>query len=87
VNRPTYEQLTRNPELASLALLEAALDVASVALAAAWPELHEIEMAREHEEPRAALDILQLAGDLVAAVDHYRLVLAGADAQRHDLPF
>ncbi len=87
MTRPTCQQLARAPELASLALLEAVLDVASLALAAAWPELHEIEMAREHEEPRAALEILQLAGDLTAAVDRYRLVLAGADARRHDLPF
>ena len=34
-----------------------------------------------HDELRAALDILQRAGDLVAAVHRYRLALVVADAQ------
>ena len=87
MTRPTYEQLVAAPELASLALLEAALYVAGVALAAAWPELHDGEMAREHDEPRAALDILRRAAALAAAVNRYRLVLTVADARQHDLPF
>ena len=37
--RVTYEQLLAAPELASLAVLEAVLDVSGVALAAALPEL------------------------------------------------
>jgi hypothetical protein len=85
--RVTYEQLLAAPELASLAVLEAALDVTGVALAAAWPELHDIDMAREHDEPRAALDVLRRAADLVAAVNRYRLVLAVAQHRKHDLPF
>jgi hypothetical protein len=84
--RVTYEQLLAAPELASLAVLEAALDVAGVALAAAWPELHDLDMC-DHDEPRAALDVLRRAADLVAAVNRYRLALALADDRTHDLPF
>jgi len=87
VTRPTCEQLVHNPELASLALLEVALDIASLALAAVWPELHEIEMANEHDEPRAALEILQLSGDLSVAIEHYKRVLGRAHALRSDTPF
>lgn len=86
MTRVTYEQLLVAPELASLALLETALDVAGVALAASWPELHDIYMC-DHDEPRAALDILRLAGDLVAAINRYRLVLAVAHDRQHALPF
>lgn len=87
MTRPTYEQLLAAPELASLALLEAAVDVAHVALAAAWPELHDIDVASEHDEPRAALDVLQRASALVAAINRYRLVLVLAADQQQHLPF
>jgi hypothetical protein len=84
--RVTYEQLLAAPELASLAVLEAVLDVAGVALAAAWPELHDIHLC-DHDEPRAALDVLRRADDLVAAVNRYRLALAVADDRKNELPF
>jgi hypothetical protein len=84
--RVTWEQLLAAPELASLAVLEAALDVAGVALAAAWPELQDIDLC-DHDEPRAALEVLRRAADLVAAVNHYRRALAVADDRNNDLPF
>jgi len=87
MTRVTYEQLASAPELASLALLETALDIAGVALAAAWPELHDYDLAREHPEPRAALDILHCASLLLASVNHYRLLLATAEARELDFPF
>lgn len=87
MTRLTCEQLLAAPELASLAVLEAALDVASVALAAAWPELHDIDIACEHDEPRAAFDILLRASNLAAAVNRYRLVLALTHTKQNDLPF
>jgi hypothetical protein len=86
VTRVTYEQLVAAPELASLAVLEVSLNVTGVALAAAWPELHDINLC-DHDEPRAALDILRLAADLVAAVNRYRLALAVAHDRQHALPF
>jgi len=86
VTRVTYEQLLAAPELGSLALLEGALEVTGVALAAAWPELHEIQSC-DHDEPRAALDVLRCAADLVAAINRYRLALVVADNRRYDLPF
>lgn len=64
MTRPTCEQLARSPELASLAPLDVALDISSLALAAVWPEQHEMKMARQHDEPRAALEILQRAEDM-----------------------
>jgi hypothetical protein len=85
---PTYEQLLAAPELASLALLESALDVASLALAAAWPELHDADVhERDDDEPLAALEILERAATLVAAIHRYRRVLVAAGTARDDLPF
>ena len=86
MTRVTYAQLLAAPELASLAVLEATLQVTGVALAAAWPELHDIHKC-DHDEPRAALDVLRSAADLLAAVHRYRLALVVADHRRHDLPF
>lgn len=87
MTRVTYEQLVSAPELASLAVLETALDIASVALAAAWPELHDFDLAREHDESWAALDILRCSEQLLGALNHYRLLLATAEARELDLPF
>lgn len=84
--RVTHEQLLAAPELASLAVLEVVLDVAGVALVAAWPELNDIDLC-DHDEPRAALDVLRRGADLVAAVNRYRLALAIAGDRKHDLPF
>jgi hypothetical protein len=83
----TYEQLLGAPEMAALALLDAALDVVAVALGAAWPQLHDRDLVREHPECRVALNILHRAADLAAAVRRYRLALAEADDRQHDLPF
>jgi len=87
VKRPTYEQLLAAPELASLAVLEAVLEITGVALAAAWPELHDLDLACEHDEPRAALEVLQRASDLIAAINRYRLALVRARDRQYDLPF
>lgn len=86
MTRVTSEQLLAAPELGSLALLEVALEVTGVALAAAWPELHDIRMCH-HDEPRAALDVLRCADDLLAAVHRYKIALLAADDRRDDMPF
>ena len=62
------------------------MDVAGIALAAAWPELHDIEMC-QHDETRAALNILRRAADLVAAVNRYRRALVLAADRQLDFPF
>jgi hypothetical protein len=87
MKRPTVEQLTASPELATLAVLDAALGVAIVALVAAWPELNDLEANCPHDEPRTALDVVQRAGDLAGAINRYRLALATADRRKYDLPF
>lgn len=43
MRRPRVEDLYTSPELAVLALLEAAIDVSLVALVAAHPDDHELE--------------------------------------------
>ena len=81
------EQLAAAPELAILAVLEAALDVTILALAAAWPELQELDLDSSYDEARAAFDVIERARTLAAAVNRYRLALATADRRDHDLPF
>jgi hypothetical protein len=81
--RLSPEKLMASPELAPLAVLDATLDVVVLALAAAWPELHSGDLA--HDEPRAALEVIEMARALAAALRRYRRVIA-----RHrevDLPF
>jgi hypothetical protein len=87
VTPPTYQQLLAAPELASLALLEASLEVAALALAAAWPELHDLDIAREGDETRAALLVLHRSSRLVAAIHTYRIARVLADCRPLDLPF
>jgi len=82
----TYPKLAAAPELGALAILDAALSVAILALAAAWPELHTDRLPRD--EPRAALDVIEHARDLGLAVRRYRRALAAAAARRDDeMPF
>ena len=79
------EKLMAAPELASLAVLDAALDAAVLALAAAWPELQTGDI--DHDQPRAALDVIDHARALSAALRLYRRALARADRCEADLPF
>ena len=82
----TYPKLAAAPELGALAILDSALSVAILALAAAWPELHTDLLP--HDEPRAALDVIEHARDLGLAVRRYRRALAAAAARREDeMPF
>ena len=82
----TYPKLAAAPELGALAVLDTALRVAILALAAAWPELHTEHFPRH--EPRAALDVIEHARDLGLAVRRYRRALATAAARReNDMPF
>ena len=80
----SYPNLAAAPELGALAVLDTALRVAVLALAAAWPELHTVHLV--HLEPRAALDVIERARDLGLAVRRYRRALAAAQRER-ELPF
>lgn len=82
----TAEQLAAAPELAVLAVLEVALRAAILALVAAWPELNDLD-DDPLDEPRAALELVERARDLGAAVNRYRLALATAHGRQDDLPF
>jgi hypothetical protein len=82
--RLSYPKLVASPELGPLAVLDTALRVATLALAAAWPELHTDHLL--HDEARAALDVIERARDLGLAVRRYRRDLVAAQRER-ELPF
>ena len=86
VSRPTYEQLLATPELATLAVLETALDVTVLALAAQHPELHD-QIADALPELRAAGDIIDLARALATELKRYRGELVSAAERDDQLPF
>lgn len=82
---PTPNDLDRHPELASLALLETAVEVAATALATAWPE---IWLDDEHgslwdEVPKEVHRLLDRAVRLRRAIATYRAMLERADEAKH----
>jgi hypothetical protein len=86
VTRLTHEQMLGAPELGILDLLENALDVAILALAAAYPELHDSDLITA-PEALAALDLVEAARALGALINRYSLALACAPDDSTDLPF
>lgn len=86
---PRVEHLSAEPQLASLAVLETAASIAILALGAEYPELAYRDVAL-HDPPeiRAALDLVELARGLDAAITRYRRALAEARENESDLlPF
>jgi hypothetical protein len=82
--RPRVDDIYAAPELAVLAVLEAAVDVALVAVAAAYPDDDEDDMP----PVRRAADLLVDAGrELHAAINRYRLALVVARQRDRLLPF
>jgi hypothetical protein len=84
---PSYENILAAPELGVLTLLEASADLASLALAAAYPEIQVLSGCDEPPELREALAIMNAASTLVAAINHYRLALVLAKDRVQSLPF
>ena len=86
---PRTEDLAFDPELASLALLDAALAIAVQALIARNPELlSESEALRRAPRAVAARNIVALYREMHGALDEYRALLppdypTGTD----DIPF
>lgn len=78
---PRVEHLAAEPQLASLAVLETAANVAIVALGAGYPELATLD-AEPHEplELLAAAAVIDRAWDLNVAIARYRRDLA----ERHE---
>ena len=81
----SMEQLGIAPELATLALLEAAANTAVLALVAVFPEIQDLDEDDDGAELRAALDIIDKARAVARAVKRYRRALLLAQEQ-HDLP-
>lgn len=83
----TIEQLWAAPELACLAVLDAAIDMAILAIAAVHPELQDNDRAEPTAALRAATLVIEDARALGAAITRYRLVLRRDRDRSDDLPF
>jgi hypothetical protein len=83
----TVVDVLASPELAPLAVLESAADIARLALIAAYPSgIHDDEVP---VESRAASAVIDAAGNLATEIARYRLALARARERDRDdlLPF
>jgi hypothetical protein len=82
---PSPDDLTDAPEFAALAVLGTALDVATAALVAAWPELHSPEqhlVAPARPGPCAHLwTIVTLIRILADQINLYRRLLVEVEVQ------
>jgi hypothetical protein len=87
---PRAEDLAFDPELAPLALLDAALAIAVQALIARNPEMLSVGV-HLHKAPQvaAALNIVVLYGEMHDALDEYRHLLPNEPAPSgfDDIPF
>lgn len=78
---PRAEHLSAEPQLASLAVLETAANVAILALGAEYPELASDDVdLRDPPELRAAVDLIEIARALDLTIGRYRRDLA----ERHE---
>lgn len=74
---PRAEHLSAEPQLAALAVLETAANVAILALVAEYPELALLEVdPHDPIELRAAANLIERARDLDTAIARYRRDLA-----------
>lgn len=87
LRRPRVEDLYAAPELAVLAVLEAAVDISLVALVAAHPDDHELEDDPPPPERVAARALVVAARDVADAVNQYRLALSRARDHDRLMPF
>jgi hypothetical protein len=84
---PSVEQLWRAPELASLAVLDAAIDMAILAVTAVYPEMQDQDPDDQTASLRAAIVVIEDARILATSMARYRLVLARAGDRADDTPF
>ncbi len=87
MNPPNCDNLLGAPELGVLHVLEAALDIAILALAAAHPELRDDVQYVTVPVAEAALDVIDCARALGILVERYRLALVLPQEHSADLPF
>ncbi len=83
----TYDNLLGAPELGVMLVLEAAIDVAIVALAAAHPELRDDAQYVTVPAAESALDVIDCARALGVLLKRYRLALALPSEHSGDWPF
>jgi hypothetical protein len=85
---PPVVALGAAPELAALALLEAALEIASAALVAAQPELmRPDDFVPSTDSGRVAAELVQQARALRGNVNRYRIALALDPGPDGPIPF
>ena len=87
MTRPSVQQLGAAPELAALAIFEVAADTTVLALAAVYPEIHDLDNHDDYPELRAALDLIDTARAVAACLNRYRLALLLAQERDRLLPF
>ncbi len=84
---PSVEQLWVAPELACLAVLDAAIDMTILAIVAVYPEMQDQDPADQTVSLRAATVVIEDARTLIASVARYRLVLRRVPDRADDTPF
>jgi hypothetical protein len=84
---PSVEQLWGAPELASLAILEAAIDTSIVAIGAVYPEMQDQDPAVQTASLRAATVVIEDARTLAASLARYRVILRRPPDRADDDPF
>jgi hypothetical protein len=82
----SIEQLWAAPELATLAVLDAAIDMAVLTIFSVHPEIQNAERNDSSAVERSALVVIEDARALAAAMARYRLVLRRTD-RADDTPF
>ena len=75
MTRPSFEQFSAAPELATLAVLETAAIMATLALGAEYPELGTDNFDRREPDLRAAVELIKLARAIDLAIARYRRAL------------
>ena len=83
----SMQQLGIAPELATLALLEAAANTAALALIAVFPEIQDLDEDDDGAELRAALDVIDKARAVALSVKRYRRALLLAQERHDPTPF
>jgi len=84
---PPVVQLGLAPELAALALLEAALEVARAALVAAQPELLRPDVEPSSDPADVASRIIEQAITLCGTIHRYRIALVVDPGPDGPIPF
>ena len=86
----SVEQLWAAPELAALAVLDAAIDAAALAIGAVYPEMADHDPDDLTDSLRAANVVLEDAQTLACSLARYRLILRRARSRPDrddDTPF